>query len=1138
MNVWQSSTRGDVRTRALVALVAVMAYATFSARAADASLAKVTAIQNTVETKPAAATAWKPSTAGQSLAAQDRIRTGPASRASLLYSDQTLHRLNEKSEVEIVAPASGGSGILKILSGQSYFISRTPKDFGRVQTPTVTAAIKGTEFSVGVADDGTTVITMIEGTVAASNEFGSVTVTGGEEAVTQPGKAPQRRIIVRPRDAVQWSLYYPSVVGGADAERLKGMGADGERLGLAASDLSTGQVDAARALIEQSRAADPKNPVALALASVVALTNDRRDEARTLADQALAADASSPSALLAGSFVAQADFNLARAGQLAENAAALDPNSAEAEARVAELRLAQGDHAGARKAADAAIRRQPDNARANTVLGFVHLVAYQTKEAAASFDRAVQADGGFPLAHAGRGIAQFRLGNLKGGREELQTAVMLDPAESLYRSYLGKSDYEVYRSKDAGKEYAAAKDLDPKDPTPWLYSAILLQTENRPVEALENLNGAIMRNDNRAVYRSRLLLDEDRAVRSTDLARIYTDLGFESLGLVSARLSADQSQSNYSSHLFLAGNYRALPGFASSFLSETLQARIYQPVGVNSVRRDTQGGLVGLNEYTALFDRPRARGYVSGSYGMTDTDLNSYFPGNPPCGPVPCVDLFAIDNSNNWSGDLAGTYHNDRFSARVEAQAYSDDGFRKNTDQSGTVYSAFLEGAVTARDTIQFNAIVGNRKNGDLPLRDVPLLITFEQFETDELNFGLGWHRAFSPGTDLVVSGIWNKTDQTGTLIDPATLAPTPASATATLSGPQLEAQFVRRVGRYGWIVGAGGFDGTLEESSSVPAASTSGTDLFGNAYGYVKVSGLGPVELVGGLSVESVDAPIGLIPPRDSKIIPTDVRYQNTQVSPKFGLTSTYPGAGLTLRAAVFSRLAPTIGRLQTLEPTQVSGFNQFYDDVGGTKSWNYGIGFDQQFLSKIFFGGSWTIRHLDVPEATCLNPDPFSGCTLQQGTELAIRNSKGDLASAYFNVLIGKYVAGSINWDLDQRSFNTTQVSNTGLFQNYVKTERYHPQVRVFLPIGFFAAVGGTYRTQRVDETDDLTAPQPTTVERPKFWTMDAEVGWRLPNRLGFVTLAGTNLTDREFDFYQQSLQEQVIPARRIVLRADFQF
>src|SRR5262245_36378777 len=106
MKVWQRSTRGDLLTGALIAFVATAGLAAPPARSADASLAKVTAIQNTVETKPAGAATWSPSTTGQNLVAQDRIRTGPASRASLLYSDQTLHRVNEKSEVEILPPAS------------------------------------------------------------------------------------------------------------------------------------------------------------------------------------------------------------------------------------------------------------------------------------------------------------------------------------------------------------------------------------------------------------------------------------------------------------------------------------------------------------------------------------------------------------------------------------------------------------------------------------------------------------------------------------------------------------------------------------------------------------------------------------------------------------------------------------------------------------------------------------------------------------------------------------------------------------------------------------------------------------------------------------------------------------------------
>jgi len=54
----------------------------------------------------------------------------------------------------------------------------------------------------------------------------------------------------------------------------------------------------------------------------------------------------------------------------------------------------------------------------------------------------------------------------------------------------------------------------------------------------------------------------------------------------------------------------------------------------------------------------------------------------------------------------------------------------------------------------------------------------------------------------------------------------------------------------------------------------------------------------------------------------------------------------------------------------------------------------------------------------------------------------------------------------------------------------------------------------------------------------SIDAAVGWRLPRRLGSISLEGTNLTDEQFAFYEQSLQENLIPARRVSLRADFAF
>ena len=106
------------------------------------------------------------------------------------------------------------------------------------------------------------------------------------------------------------------------------------------------------------------------------------------------------------------------------------------------------------------------------------------------------------------------------------------PEKLLVRSYLGKAYYEEKRKPLDQREYAIAKELDPKDPTPWFYDAIAKQTTNRPVEALQDMQKAIELNNNRMVYRSRLLLDSDLAARSAALGQIYNNLGFQQLGLV------------------------------------------------------------------------------------------------------------------------------------------------------------------------------------------------------------------------------------------------------------------------------------------------------------------------------------------------------------------------------------------------------------------------------------------------------------------------------------------------------------------------------------------------------------------------------------------------------------------------------
>src|SRR5207248_8651301 len=86
------------------------------------------------------------------------------------------------------------------------------------------------------------------------------------------------------------------------------------------------------------------------------------------------------------------------------------------------------------------------------------------------------------------------------------------------------------------------------------------------------------------------------------------------------------------------------------------------------------------------------------------------------------------------------------------------------------------------------------------------------------------------------------------------------------------------------------------------------------------------------------------------------------TQFNPKFGITWE-PRLGTTLRAAAFRVLKRTLITDQTLEPTLVAGFNQFFDDINSTKSWRYGGAIDQKFTSTLFGGVEFSKRDVNIP-------------------------------------------------------------------------------------------------------------------------------------------------------------------------------
>src|SRR5262249_738811 len=151
-----------------------------------------------------------------------------------------------------------------------------------------------------------------------------------------------------------------------------------------------------------------------------------------------------------------------------------------------------------------------------------------------------------------------------------------------------------------------------------------------------------------------------------------------------------------------------------------------------------------------------------------------------------------------------------------------------------------------------------------------------------------------------------------------------------------------------------------------------------------------------------------GIIPPRDTRIGPADISFTETKVSPKLAVTFAFP-TRTTLRAAGYYRLSPTLGRVQTVEPPQVAGFNQFFDDPGGPRALSYGAGIDQAFGRRLFAGGSVLRRELTIPEAFCDAPNRFAGCATQPATHIVSRDSTDYYADAYVSALVGSQFAVS---------------------------------------------------------------------------------------------------------------------------------
>ena len=464
--------------------------------------AKAVSVEGNVEVQRAGETQWQPVKLDDTFCPGDTIRVDDQSRTALSLENQPLLRLDQNTTITLGGVKEKRGAVITLAQGAVHFFSRIRRNL-EVMTGFVNAGVEGTEGLIRVEEDRT-LITIFDGQVLASNAAGSLTLTGGQSAVAEAGKAPVGRVVARPRDAVHWALYYPPVMLFAPGEAPKEDPGDPRFLAYRASQLlAVGRVDEAGADIQRALSLDPAYSDAYALQAIIFVVQNEREKALASAQKAVETGPNSATARIAMSYVQQAGFDLEGARASVEEAVKLNPDDALAWARLAELWSSFGYLDKGLDAAKKAVELDPNLARTQMVLGFAYLTQVKTTESRAAFEKAIALDQADPLSRLGLGLAKIRDGDMEGGRE-VEIAASLDPNNSLVRSYLGKVYFEKKQTGLDEREYAIAKQLDPNDPTPYFYDAIAKQTTNRPVEALHDLEKAIELNDNRAVYRSKL----------------------------------------------------------------------------------------------------------------------------------------------------------------------------------------------------------------------------------------------------------------------------------------------------------------------------------------------------------------------------------------------------------------------------------------------------------------------------------------------------------------------------------------------------------------------------------------------------------------------------------------------------------
>ncbi len=1053
--------------------------------------AEVFSIEGTASYKEHGSQTVKQLVKSQKLFDGDLINVGDTGRVAIRFTSGYFVRLSSGSSLEIKGES------LNLNQGKLHFFNRAADDNVLINTPLVSAAVRGTELEVTTSSQQS-IVTVVEGSADAKNKFGLASLAAGEVATTNKGSAPVKSLLVSSDTFAQWTISMPRIISSDEASSITKNSNDAKILEGALRDFSKGSIDSGRKALTLVQK-NTSSPALDAQELLFALSENDSKKAKLLSEKI--SDSKSSAAVLARSYYFQSEGKLEQSKKEIDAALIANPDNQLLLARSAELNL----YFGKINAASADIEKACGSVCTEPSLlmikGYIELAKDNGDEALSTFNSVIAASPSTSEAYLGQGLAYSRSRDLTSAKKSFETAIALEPRNSSFRSYLGKIAFENDNYKEAYREYAEAERIDSNDPTPHLYRAYAKIAENNPLGAIDDIEKAIEKNDNKAVYRSRMLLDQDSAVRASALSRAFRETGFNDAARVEAIRSVQADPMNYSAYRLLAESYDTF-FFADTALSERRRSRLLAPVGMN-LQTATDAAL-SLNAYDTLLDGNNTRSGFAYSY---DGRNENHIPSAITVGKNgKTAWQFSASSAISGSTKSANTYLRDtELNTSVE---YAID-FSKKILFEGN--GRFIDNQDLNSEEDKINTTVGKtslsyvqRMDADAVfIADIGAERVLDRVRSSATERTVGFELLGEDGfSDLDTLTLDQLVHEQTNLYRSGLQYMTSGDRFSWTFGSQLLHQVPNRreesdVTNDSLGVLAGG--ASLNNSSS--------TNLTGHdAYAYLRTKVSDTFNITTGLVRTDLQSDKAEVAPF------IDETASSGRFSPKVGAAWDAYKNTLVRASYTESLRKSSLEDFVSLEPSFVSGLPQRFTDFSGTTSKDIGFGVDWKDPGKTYVGSEYVYRRLSSPFWAINENLTFDQSTGSGGYDVAADSGSLDHRNQH---LLRNYINQKIS-DTSAITFThrrTQDSSSDSGFADSIKDDTLSATLRWFGSSGFFAYAEESWRRQSLVNRSDMNDGVDAA------WFTNVGLGYRLPNRRGRFLLEGLNVFDQSFMFDQST-------------------